>query len=235
MMNKKILIGMVAGAALLGTGAGLMQAQASADEQEPSYSTPDHQGRPPRPVMNTDEMAKRIHETFGVDEAEVKAAIEANRDFRDIGQAAMLSKISGKSFKDVLGMKTEKNTWEDVGKSLGVTRDQVHEQMDDMMASRIEQKGNVDKDTALKLLRNGYWAQDIECAGLLAKKSGEDIQSVLDKKKINNRWSDVAEQLGVDWKSLRPQAGGPDKMGHGPQGGPPDGMMMVGPQNPDEG
>ena len=103
------------------------------------------------------------------------------------------------------------------------------------MASRIEQKGNVDKDTALKLLRNGYRAQDIECAGLLAKKSGEDIQSVLDKKKINNRWSDVAEQLGVDWKSLRPQAGGPDKMGHGPQGGPPDGMMMVGPQNPDEG
>ena len=155
MMNKKILIGMVAGAALLGTGAGLMQAQASADEQEPSYSTPDHPGRPPRPVMNTDEMAKRIHETFGVDEAEVKAAIEANRDFRDIGQAAMLSKISGKSFKDVLGMKTEKNTWEDVGKSLGVTRDQVHEQLDDMMASRIEQKGNVDKDTALKLLRNG--------------------------------------------------------------------------------
>ena len=36
----------------------------------------------------------------------------------------------------------------------------------------------------------------------LAKASGKDIQDVLDRKRINNRWHDVARELGVDARDL---------------------------------
>ena len=72
-------------------------------------------------------------------------------------------------------------------------------------------------------------------AAVLAKESGKDVQAVLDMKKINNRWSDVADQLGVDKSKLRPE-GAPHHMGDsfqpgsmgGPQGGPPPEMMEEG-------
>ena len=225
-MKKKMIAGIVAGAVLLGTGYGAL-AQAAETNSSKDIPSQDmmkqgHKGQPPQ--MNADEAAKNIHETFGVDESEVKEAINARKDFRDIGQAAMLAKISGKSFKDVLAMKTDSNNWQDIGKSLGVTREQVHEQMNAMTAEHIAQKGNIDQATALALLKNGYHSQDINAAAILAKQSGKDIQSVLDLKKINNSWTDVAEQLGVDKSVLRPNK---DAKG-GPHGGP-DGDMMGGP------
>ena len=95
-------------------------------------------------------------------------------------------------------MKTEDTNWQDIGKSLGVTREQVREQMDAMTAAHIAQRGNIDQAAVLALLKDGYQAHDIMAASVLAKQSGKDVQSVLAMKKINNRWSDVAEQLGVD-------------------------------------
>lgn len=117
-------------------------------------------------------------------------------------------------------MKTDDKHWPEVGKALGVTREQISAQMNEMTATRMAERGNVDKDTALKLLNNGYQPRDIGMAGKLAKISGKDIQAVLDMKKINNHWGDVAEQLGVDREQLRPER----PMGDGPQGGPPPGM-----------
>ena len=235
-MKKKLLAGVVAGAVLTGIGLNATSVKA-AENMQRQTPPPMHQagkmGQHPPVQMSADEAAKNIHETFGVDEAEVKAAITAHKDFRDIGQAAMLSKISGKSFKDVLAMKTEKNNWPEIGKSLGVTREQVQTQMLTMQALHIEKKANVDKQRVLALLKNGYQARDIECAGLLAKAAGKDVQAVLDMKKINNRWTDVAAELGVDKSVLRPEKG--DRQGHGPQGGPPAEGMMGAPDGAPQG
>ena len=175
--------------------------------------------------MNPDEAAKRLHKTFGVSEDEVKAALKEKRDFRDIGQAAMLAKISGKSFSDVLAMKTQDKHWPEITKELGIKPEQIRAQMNEISAERIAQRGNIDKDKALSLLNSGYRPMDVSVAAKLAKLSNKDIQTVLDMKKINNRWGDVAEQLGVDRSALRPNMEKGGFHGHGPQGGPPDGEM----------
>jgi hypothetical protein len=176
--------------------------------------------------MNPDEAAKRLNKTFGVSEAEVKAAFKEKRDFRDIGQAAMLAKVSGKSFSDVLAMKTKDKRWPEISKELGVKPEQIRAQMNELSAERIAQRGNIDKEQALSLLNKGYRAMDVSVAAKLAKLSNKDIQTVLDMKKINNRWGDVAEQLGVDRSALRPNMEKGKFPGHGPQGGPPDGGEM---------
>ena len=227
-MRKKMLAGIVAGVLMAGTGFGILGAQAHAADKNVQNGQPcpppmmrGHRGgQPPMMHMSADDMAKQLNKSFGVDEQEVKAAFEEKKDFRDIGQAAMLSKISGKSFKDVMAMKTDEKHWPQVEQELGVTREQIHAQMNEMTAERMAEHGDVDKDTALNLMNNGYRPHDIGMAAKLAKLSGKDIQSVLDMKKINTRWGDVAQQLGIDRDKLRPQRGEGFR-GHGPQGGPP--------------
>lgn len=229
-MRKKMLAGIVAGALMVGSGFGLLGGQAQAADtvakggnQAPPHMMRGHKGgQPPMMNMNPDTVAKKLHETFGVSEAEVKEAINNKQNFQDIGQAAMLSKISGKSLKDVLEMKTADKHWPQVSKELGVKPEQIHQQMNEITADRMAKKGDIDKAKALALLNNGYRAQDISMAVKLAKLSGKDVQAVLDMKKINNRWDDVAKQLGVDMSKLRPDFAKGAPHG-GPQGGPPAG------------
>ena len=229
-MKKKMLSGIIAGAVLLGGGLGTMSAQAAVSAQNrdarPHFAKQGERMQHPRVEMNADEAAKHVAETFGVSEKEVKQAIEDKQDFRDIGQAAMLAKITGKSFKDVMTLHKDQGDWREIGKSLGVTPEQVGETMLEMRAMHIGQKGLIAQDKALALLKNGYQDRDIMMAAVLAKESGKDIQAVLDMKKINNRWGDVADQLGVDKSKLRPEGarhGMGDKFQPGPMGGPQGG------------
>lgn len=221
-----MLAGIVAGLVLTAGGFGVLSAQSQSQDgaQHRMFAKgerPDGQ----MPQMDASEAAKHIAETFGVDESQVKNAIENKKDFRDIGQAAMIAKVSGKSFDEVMALKTDDKNWRDIGESLGVTREKVEEVRQSMTAQHLSQDGDIDESKALSLLKKGYEPRDIECAAALAKASGKDIQSVLDRKKINNRWGDVAKELGVDANVLPKKFHGHGPDGHGPQGGPEGGMM----------
>lgn len=224
--QRKMLAGIVAGLVLTAGGFGVLSAQSQSQDgaQHRMFAKgerPDGQ----MPQMDASEAAKHIAETFGVDESQVKNAIENKKDFRDIGQAAMIAKVSGKSFDEVMALKTDDKNWRDIGESLGVTREKVEEVRQSMTAQHMSQDGDIDESKALSLLKKGYEPRDIECAAALAKASGKDIQSVLDRKKINNRWGDVAKELGVDANVLPKKFHGHGPDGHGPQGGPEGGMM----------
>lgn len=231
--QRKIVVGLVAGLVLTAGGFGVLSAQ-SQDKAAvpPRYCLTQGErqdGQPPK--VSTDEVAQHIAASFGVDEKQVKSALDDKRDFRDIGQAAMLAKISGKSFADVLALKTDDKDWRTIEESLGVTREKVRQLRIEMTAKDLSRDGVIDEEGALKLLKDGYEPWDISCASILAEAAGKDIQSVLDLKKINNRWGNVADQLGVDRKELKKFHGpGPHGMRnhHGPG---PD--MMGGPMMDD--
>ena len=194
----KMLLGMALGAMLLGGGIfGYVNAQSRPAPPNRLLCTQKQPGAPMREVAPA-EAAARIAEAFEVDKDQVQAAIEAGRDFRDIGQAAMLAGLCGKSFQDVIACKTDDVTWRGVEKQLGVTREQLRSGYCAIEARHLAEEGITDRETALELVQNGYDSRDIRAAAALAKASGEDIQSVLDRKRINNRWSDVARELGID-------------------------------------
>lgn len=199
-----MLIGMAVGLLLVGGGAfgyvhtvGQVRAEAEA-----------WQGQPP-PVMQVDpeKAAKHIAEAFCIDESEVRAAIEAKRDFRDIGHAAMLAKISGESFKDVLALKRDGKDWREVDGELHITREQIRGVMMEIEARHLAVRSNISEGKALALLRDGYRSFDVFEAAEIANASGKDIQSVLDRKKINNHWEDVARGFDVDPELLREHRG----------------------------
>ena len=151
---------------------------------------------------NASGWAKHFSEAYGVDKAQVEAALKRGVHIRDVQFASMLAKLSGKSFDDVLAMKVD---WQQVTEKLGVTREQIDElqrqQMDDMLALN----SGVDVNTVKSLLKDGYAPQDIMIAGKIAKAAGKDVKSVLGKRKINNTWDDVAKSFGVDIRNIMPK------------------------------
>lgn len=175
-LTKKILTGLMAGF-LIFSGVGEVSALSAPKQTENEL------------------WAKETAEWFGITEKEVLGAIEAGKTHEDIGIAAMLSKISGKSFNTVMNMKVD---WVDVMKRLGVSREKYDEACREMMIKSIAISSELDESTVKNLLENHYHPRDIRIAGRLAKASGKNVQEILDSKKINQRWIDVAEKLKVD-------------------------------------
>lgn len=99
------------------------------------------------------------------------------------------------------------------------------EQHYSFVAKHIAQRGHVEEAVALQLLQEGYHGRDIDHAAIIAKAAGKDIRDVLSLKKINNRWKDVAADLGIKLEDVRPHDqkglhhGGPDGAGNGWENG----------------
>ncbi|MBR1728491.1 MAG: hypothetical protein IJ728_03095 [Selenomonadaceae bacterium] len=153
------------------------------------------------PKFDVNKIAKEVAEDYGVKESEVLKALNDKRHLDDIYHAALLAKISGKSFQKVISMKTD---WFDVEKSLGINEDQIHNAREEMLIRDISINASISEDRVKKLLDDHYHPRDISIAGRLAKASNKDIQAVLDMKKINQRWFDIAKVLGVSEELVKP-------------------------------
>ena len=190
--------------------------------------------------VDYEKMASRIAEDFGLDKDEILSYMETeeHRPFMEM-RIAFLAKASGKSFAEVADMKNDGNTWRDVVEELSLTTEKMRATQESLMVSHIvKNNSNSYKESDVKaLLANGYHPMDIIAAGALAKAANVDAKSVLDKKKINNRWQDVAKEMNIDasvldeafhpyWaeEGMGYQRGrGGRGMGYGMMGGP--GMM----------
>ena len=189
-IKKKLLVGLLSGAMIFSGS------QTFANENEmPEYDWQAHE------QADVSFWTKAVAERYGVDAAQVKAAIDNGVHFEDIQHAAVLAKLSGKSFSEVLAMRVD---WMQVAQKLGVTREQVENFYKQEREKHFAKRANIDVKTLQALLKDGYDPRDIEIAGKIAKASDKNIKSVLDKRKINNSWEDVAKSFGVDMKKIMP-------------------------------
>lgn len=165
-----------------------------------AYAADDNENKQPK--VNLSEMAKEIAEQYDVNDQEVLNALKENRSLDDIYYAAIFSKVSGKSFRQVFSMKSD---WFDVMQALGITREKYDETVLELMIKDISRRSEVSESEVKKLLEKKYRPMDIRIAGRLAKASGKKVQDILDMKKINQRWTDIADELKVDKKLVRPR------------------------------
>ncbi|MBR4642410.1 MAG: hypothetical protein IKO74_06760 [Selenomonadaceae bacterium] len=196
--KKRLLVGLLSGAMILTGG------QAFANEPEMPDDTWQAEARGDVSVWT-----KFLAEKYGVDESQVKAALDSGVHFEDINHAAVLAKLSGKSFSEVLAMRVD---WEQVAQKLGVTHEQIENFYNREREEQLAKRAGVDVKTLQALLKDGYHPQDIMIAGKIAKTSNKNIKTVLEKRKINNTWEDVAKSFGVDLKKIMPPPHG-DKHG----------------------
>ena len=197
-IKKKILMGLLSGALLL-TGSQALANPPEMPEQEQNWQEDE--------AKHIGGWAKYLSEKYGVDSAQVETALNDGVHIEDVKNAAVLAKLSGKSFADVLAMKID---WAQVAEKLGVTREQVKEFYEQERIEHFAQMANVDAKTFSSLLKDGYNPHDIMIAGRIANAAGKNVKNVLDKRRINNTWEDVAKSFGVDLQKLIP-SGHPHK------------------------
>lgn len=191
-IKKKIIAGLLGGALIL-TGA---QALANPPEFPPQESNWQEED-----TANIDNWVKHISEKYGVDSAQVRKALDDGVFYEEIKHAAVLAKLSGKSFSEVMAMRVD---WKQVAEKLGVTREQLEEFYEHERNEHFAKMACVDVKTLQSLINDGYDPRDIMIAGKIAQASGKNIKNVLDKRKINNSWEEVAQSFGVDIKEIMP-------------------------------
>ena len=212
-IKKKILVGLLSGALVFAGGIGTYKAFAAEKpdsdeipqmreiEQMRQHATRPHQMKE-MSESQIAEFSKKIAEHYGVSESEVAQACKNRTNPHDIQAAAMLAKLSGKSFASVFEMKCD---WWQVSKKLGITEDQIRAFFEQESADRLSEVSSLDSKIVNDLLKEGYNPRDIVIAGKIAKESGKNVKNILAKKKINNTWSDVAKEFGVDIKNIMPK------------------------------
>jgi len=156
--------------------------------------------------------------TLGIAKKEATKYLNPGIDPRELLHAGAIAKVSGKSFVEVLQMRNLANTWPDVETALGITKEQMHAFHINMMADQIEEDFAIPKQMTRDLLTQKYNPEDILMANAVATAANQPLTDVLAMKKINNKWKDVAQALGVDEKVLKLQikpgrayAGGPGR------------------------
>ena len=190
--KKKLLAGIL-GSALL-----LTASQAFARQMPPP---PVHMNQA-QFAENVNGWVKHLSEVYGVDKAQIESALKSGVHIHDVQQALILSKLSGKNFSDVLAMKVD---WFQVADKLGVTREQVGEFLMQERTEFFAKRAGIELKTFQALLKDGYHPHDIAVAGAIAKTANKNIKSVLEKRRINNTWEDVAKSFGVNFNDLIPR------------------------------
>ena len=191
-IKKKIIAGLLSGALLL-TGSQVLAAPPEMPDQEQNWQE--------KEAEHIGGWAKYISQKYGVESAQVEAALNDGVHIEDVKYAAVLAKLSGKNFSDVLAMKVD---WRQVAEKLGVTGEQVKNFFEQERDEHFAAQAKVDVKTFRSLLKDGYNPHDIMIAGSIANAASKNIKNVLDKRKINNTWEDVAKSFGVDLKKITP-------------------------------
>lgn len=153
--------------------------------------------------VSPETIAQNLADCFDLDKQSILNYNQQGWKLYDLREAAFLSFASQKPFADVLNMKTASNDWYDVSESLGLTREQFYAAREKLMVKRLSANLQIDASEIQDLLQKGYHPRDIAIANQLAAKADKKTSQVLSMKKINNRWSDVAKDLGISVDDYR--------------------------------
>lgn len=211
LLSRQKIAALVAGTFIMAAAATPFIVQASDIQQQPQPAG-QHQRDQKNHKISPEQAAQRLSEAFGIDQATILKYNANGMSFKDIGKAAFLANASGKSLDEVISYKTPDNKWKDVATTMGITKEQMQAARQNMVANRLNKKIGLDKQTTLDLLHQGYHSQDIGMASQLAKNTNKPIVEVLSLKQINNKWSDVANTLGVDKETFKNDV---KELGHG--------------------
>lgn len=191
--KKKAIILAIAGAfAATGIAAPLMQTVSASAKTEQAQAQ--QQVQPPK---MTDEMAAQAAQKLGIDKQLLIDFQAKGNNIRDLHMAMVVADASQHSLTEVITAKISGSSWPELCKSYNLDETKLHQIEQDHMAKKLATEISLSEDTIKGLLGNGYQPQDIVMASILAKKADKDIQAVLDMKKINNHWQDVAKTLNV--------------------------------------
>ena len=122
--------------------------------------------------------------------------LNIGHSYSDMNTACLYAYLSGEPVEKVLQLR-QPATWGRVRAQLGLTPKLYAEKYMEYQASYLPADSLVDRETALKYLRQGYPLGDIQQAAKLAKESGKTLAQVLPMRTVTCDWQQVKEKLGL--------------------------------------
>lgn len=130
--------------------------------------------------------------------------LNIGHSYGDMNTACLYAYLSGEPVEKVLQLR-QPATWGRVRAQLGLTPKLYAEKYMEYQASYLPADSLIDRETALKYLRQGYPLGDIQQAAKLAKESGKTLAQVLPMRTVTCDWQQVKEKLGLQQEQKQGQ------------------------------
>ena len=190
--------------------------QATDGKQPPQFKDGKRPPLPPRfrrPQLSNTEAAAKLQDAYGYRYSELLKLLRAGHSYGDLNEACLYAYLSGAPVEKVLQLR-QPATWGRVRMQLGLTPKVYAEKYMQYQASYLPADSSVDRQAALKYLKQGYPLSDILQAGKLAQKSGKTVAEVLPLRTVTCDWQQVEVKLGLGEKQYAKPA-----MGRGQRSG----------------
>lgn len=149
-----------------------------------------------RPQLSNAEAAEKLQSAYGYRYSDMLRLLNIGHSYGDMNTACLYAYLSGEPVEKVLQLR-QPATWGRVRAQLGLTPKLYAEKYMEYQASYLPADSLVDRETALKYLRQGYSLGDIQQAAKLAKESGKTLTQVLSMRTVTCDWKHVKEKLGL--------------------------------------
>lgn len=173
---------------------------------------------PPRfrgPQLSNAEAAAKLQNAYGYRYSEMLKLLRAGHSYGELNEACLYAYLSGAPVEKVLQLR-QPATWGRVKMQLGLTPKVYTEKYMQYQASYLPADSSVDRQAALKYMKQGYPLSDILQAGKLAQKSGKQLAEILPLRTVTCDWQQVEEKLGLGEKQdAKPAMGRGQRSGAG--------------------
>lgn len=157
-----------------------------------------------RPQLSNAEAAEKLQSAYGYRYSDMLRLLNIGHSYGDMNTACLYAYLSGEPVEKVLQLR-QPATWGRVRAQLGLTPKLYAEKYMEYQASYLPADSLVDRETALKYLRQGYPLGDIQQAAKLAKESGQTLAQVLPMRTVTCDWQQVKEKLGLQQEQKQDQ------------------------------
>lgn len=187
---KKTIAAAIAGAFIATGIAYLPHAAFAASPQATHFNQYRHN-------FNAESTLQNIQDRFGVDKKVLLEYQAKGWKAQELHRAAFIAHTAKVPIADVLNAKAQNKTWTEISESYGVTKEQYINATRDFRNNQLAKNLNLKEDVVKTLISKGYHPRDIAMAATLSQKANKSIDTVLEHKKINNTWQDVATTIGL--------------------------------------
>lgn len=150
-----------------------------------------------RKPMDRDKAITNLYNGFQYDKAELGKYLDSGMSYMELKNVCLHAFAAKKSLSEVAALR-EKYGWIRVKYLLELTPNKFAQRELDYKAERMERLFGLDRKLTMKYMKMGYGGHSVKRAIMLSSHCNKSVEELLEMKTRQVKWSEIAEQLGLD-------------------------------------
>lgn len=148
-----------------------------------------------RQRLSNSEAADKLQSAYGFRYSEMLRLLNIGHSYEDMNTACLYAYLTGVPVEKILQLRLP-TTWGRVCAQIGLTPAVYADKYVEYQVSYMMNNSLIDRDTAVKYLRQGYLLSDILQAEKLSQISDRTLAEILSMRTVNCDWQQVKIKLG---------------------------------------